>query len=44
MSFTHDMPMPAFLRGVAPTHRSVMLPVVAVVGFEQDKVARERIY
>jgi carboxymethylenebutenolidase len=44
MAFTHDIPMPAFLPGVAPTHRAVMLPVVAVVGFEADKVSHERIY
>jgi carboxymethylenebutenolidase len=44
MSFTHDIPMPAFLPGVPPTGRAVMLPVVVVVGFEADKVAHERIY
>jgi len=48
MSFTHDIPMPTFLPGVAPTGRSVMLPVVVVMGFEADsetpKVAYERIY
>jgi carboxymethylenebutenolidase len=44
MSFTHDIPMPAFLPGVPPTGRAVMLPVVVVVGFEAGKVAHERIY
>ena len=48
MTFTHDIPMPTFLPGVAPTGRSVMLPVVVVMGFEADsetpKVAYERIY
>ncbi len=44
MSFTHDIPMPTFLPGVAPTGRAVMLPVVVVMGFEGDKVAYERIY
>ncbi len=56
MSFTHDIPMPTFLPGVAPTGRAVMLPVVVVMGFEADaeadseadsatpKVAYERIY
>jgi carboxymethylenebutenolidase len=50
MSFTHDIPMPTFLPGVAPTGRAVMLPVVVVMGFEEDadskkpKVAYERIY
>ena len=44
MSFTHDIPMPAFLPGVAPTGRAVRLPVVVVVAFDADKVAHERIY
>ncbi|QUR68211.1 nuclear transport factor 2 family protein [Mycobacterium spongiae] len=44
MSFTHDIGMPAFLPGVAPTGRAVMLPVVVVMGFEANKVAYERIY
>jgi carboxymethylenebutenolidase len=46
MSFTHDIPMPTFLPGVAPTGRAVLLPVVVVMGFEADsrKVAYERIY
>ena len=48
MSFTHDIPMPTFLPGVAPTGRSVNLPVVVVMGFEADsgtaKIAYERIY
>ncbi|MBO0864910.1 MAG: ester cyclase [Mycobacterium sp.] len=44
MSFTHDIPMPAFLPNVAPTGRAVMLPVVVVMGIENGKVAYERIY
>jgi carboxymethylenebutenolidase len=44
MSFTHDIPMPTFLPGVAPTGRAVLLPVVVVMGFDADKVAYERIY
>ncbi|WP_264079001.1 ester cyclase [Mycobacterium szulgai] len=44
MSFTHDIAMPTFLPGVAPTGRAVMLPVVVVMGFDGDKVAYERIY
>lgn len=44
MSFTHDIPMPAFLPNVAPTGRPVMLPVVVVMGIEDGKVAYERIY
>jgi carboxymethylenebutenolidase len=44
MSFTHDIPMPTFLPGVAPSGRAVLLPVVVVMGFEADKVSYERIY
>jgi carboxymethylenebutenolidase len=44
MSFTHDIPMPTFLPGVAPSGRAVLLPVVVVTGFEADKVSYERIY
>ncbi|MCV7258336.1 ester cyclase [Mycobacterium shimoidei] len=44
MSFTHDIPIPAFLPNVAPTGRPVMLPVVVVMGIEKGKVAYERIY
>lgn len=47
MSFTHDIPMPTFLPGVAPTNRAVLLPVVVVMGFDGSnppKVAYERIY
>lgn len=44
MSFTHDIPMPTFLPGVAPTGRAVLLPVVVVMGFDGEKVAYERIY
>jgi carboxymethylenebutenolidase len=44
MHFTHDQVMDTFLPGVAPTGRSVQLPVVVVAGFVGDKVAFERIY
>ena len=44
MHFTHDMVMDTFLPGVAPTGRTVALPVVVVVGFDGDKVASEQIY
>jgi carboxymethylenebutenolidase len=44
LHFTHDVVVDAFLPGVAPTGRTVALPVVAVVGFEGGKVASERIY
>ncbi|HZP27323.1 MAG TPA: ester cyclase, partial [Acidimicrobiia bacterium] len=42
--FTHDVEMDAVLPGVPPTGRRVELPHVAVVGFENGKVAFERIY
>ncbi|WP_375486514.1 nuclear transport factor 2 family protein [uncultured Mycobacterium sp.] len=44
MSFTHDAPVPAFLPNVAPTGRTVLLPVVVVMGINEGKVAYERIY
>lgn len=44
MSFTHDIVMQSFLPGVPPTGRPVQLPVVAVVGFEEGRIAYERIY
>ncbi|WP_205873752.1 nuclear transport factor 2 family protein [Mycobacterium camsae] len=44
ISFTHDIAMPTFLPGVAPTGRPVQLPLVVVMGFEGSQVAYERIY
>lgn len=44
ISFTHDIAMPTFLPGVAPTGRAVSLPLVVVMGFEGQRVAYERIY
>lgn len=44
MNFTHDRVIDTFLPGLAPTGRSVQLPVVVVTGFEGDKVAYEHIY
>jgi len=44
MHFTHDQVMDTFLPGVAPTGKPVRLPVVVVAGFEDGKVAYERIY
>jgi carboxymethylenebutenolidase len=44
VSFTHDLVMDAILPGLAPTGRRVELPHVAVVGFENGKIAFERIY
>jgi len=44
ISFTHDCDVPAILPGVKPTGRKVTIPFVVVVGFEEGKVAFERIY
>jgi carboxymethylenebutenolidase len=44
VSFTHDVVMDAMLPGVQPTGRRVEVPHVVVVGFEDGKVAFERIY
>ncbi|HEU0075547.1 MAG TPA: ester cyclase [Dehalococcoidia bacterium] len=43
-TFTHDIEMPWILPGVAPTGRKVEVAIVAVVEFEGDKIAGERIY
>ena len=43
-SFTHDIEMPWILPDVAPTGKKVQVAIVAVVEFEGDKVAGERIY
>jgi len=43
-SFTHDVEMDWMLPGIAPTHRPVEIPMVAVVQFEGDKIAFERLY
>ena len=43
-SFTHDIEMPWILPGVPPTGRHVEIAIVAVVQFEGDKIAGERIY
>ena len=42
--FTHTVEMPWLLPGVAPTNKAVEVPLVAVVGFKDGKVAFERIY
>ena len=45
VSFTHDREMRAYLPGVPPTGRSVVLPHVVVMGFnEAGHVAYEHIY
>jgi carboxymethylenebutenolidase len=43
-SFTHDIEMPWILPGVAPTGKKVEVALVAVIEFEGDKIAGERIY
>src|SRR5215470_17546944 len=43
-SFTHTQEMPWMLPGIAPTHRRVEVPLVAIVHFRGDKLAHEHIY
>jgi carboxymethylenebutenolidase len=43
-SFTHTQEMPWMLPGIAPTNRPVEVPLVAIVGFREGKLACERIY
>jgi carboxymethylenebutenolidase len=43
-SFTHTQYMPWMLPGISPTHRHVEVPLVAIVGFRDSKIAHERIY
>jgi carboxymethylenebutenolidase len=43
-SFTHTREMPWMLPGVAPTHRRVEVPLVAIVRFRDGKIAHEHIY
>ncbi len=43
-SFTHTMEMPWMLPGVAPTHKHVEVPLVAIVRFRDGKLAHEHIY
>jgi carboxymethylenebutenolidase len=43
-SFTHDIEMPWILPGISPTGKKVEVAIVAVVQFEGDKIAGERIY
>jgi carboxymethylenebutenolidase len=43
-SFTHSQEMPWMLPGVAPTHRHVEVPLVAIVRFREGRVAHEHIY
>jgi carboxymethylenebutenolidase len=43
-SFTHTIEIDWLLPGVAPTGRKVEIPMLAVVTFEGNKLASERIY
>lgn len=43
-SFTHDIDVPWILPGVAPTGRSVSIPLVAIVGFRGGAIDSEHIY
>lgn len=43
-SFTHDIEMPWILPGIPPTGKKVEIAIVAVVQFEGEKIAGERIY
>ncbi len=42
--FNHSREMPYWLPGVAPTGRTVEVPHVVIMGFEDGKVAYEHIY
>jgi carboxymethylenebutenolidase len=43
-SFTHTQEMPWMLPGIPPTNKRVEVPLVAIVGFREGKLAHERIY
>jgi carboxymethylenebutenolidase len=43
-AFTHSQEMPWMLPGVPPTHARVEIPLVAIVGFREGKLAHEHIY
>jgi carboxymethylenebutenolidase len=43
-SFTHTQEMPWMLPGIAPTNLHVEVPLVAIAGFRDGKLACERIY
>jgi len=43
-AFTHTQTMDWMLPGIPPTGRRVEIPLVAIIGFREDKVAYERIY
>src|SRR5215470_4453553 len=43
-SFTQTQEMPWMLPGIPPTHKRVEVPLVAIVGFRDGRLAHERIY
>ena len=43
-SFTHTIEMPWMLPDIKPTGRYVEIPIVAIVGFRDGKLAHENIY
>jgi carboxymethylenebutenolidase len=43
-SFTHTVPMPWMLPGIAPTNKRVEVPLVVIVHFRDGKLAHEHIY
>jgi len=44
LKFTHTTKIDWMLPGVAPTGKKVEVPVVVIVGFQDDKMVSERIY
>lgn len=44
LKFTHTVAIEWMLPGVAPTGKPVMVPIVVIVGVQDDKVAYEHIY
>ena len=44
LSFTHTIEMDWMLPGIPPTGKRVELPVVAVIHFEEGKIAHEHVY
>ncbi len=43
-TFTHTVPMDWMLPGIAPSGKRVEVPLVAIVGFAEGKIAHEHIY
>ncbi len=44
LKFTHTMMMEWMLPGIAPTGKTVEIPLVVIVKFEGDQIAHEHIY